>query len=150
MVIHGAAGNVGAYAVQLARRAGVRTIATAGTDDIPFLRNLDANTVLDFQTHSPLSRKIRKSARILLFTSDTSAGMSCERVVTAAIIRRNGCLLADHPGRNSPGFRSSPGGQGSGRETYEGWRSASTRVRSWRLPLLSTAAKSWPRSRRGN
>ncbi len=28
-VIHGAAGNVGAYAVQLARRAGVRTIATA-------------------------------------------------------------------------------------------------------------------------
>lgn len=50
MVIHGAAGNVGAYAVQLARRAGVRTIATAGTDDIPFLRNLDANTVLDFQT----------------------------------------------------------------------------------------------------
>jgi NADPH:quinone reductase-like Zn-dependent oxidoreductase len=35
VVIHGAAGNVGAYAVQLARRAGVRTIATAATDDIP-------------------------------------------------------------------------------------------------------------------
>ena len=31
VVIHGAAGNVGAYAVQLARRAGVRTIATSGT-----------------------------------------------------------------------------------------------------------------------
>lgn len=35
VVIHGAAGNVGAYAVQLARRAGVRTIGTAATDDTP-------------------------------------------------------------------------------------------------------------------
>src|SRR4051794_19432655 len=50
VVIHGAAGNVGAYAVQLARRAGLHTIATAGTEDIPFLRNLGANTVIDFQT----------------------------------------------------------------------------------------------------
>jgi NADPH:quinone reductase-like Zn-dependent oxidoreductase len=38
VVIHGAAGSVGAYAVQLAHRAGVRTIATAATDDISFLR----------------------------------------------------------------------------------------------------------------
>ena len=50
VVIHGAAGNVGAYAVQLARRAGVRTIATASTDDIPFVRNLGADTVIDFKT----------------------------------------------------------------------------------------------------
>ena len=50
VVIHGAAGNVGAYAVQLARRAGVRTIATAATDDIPFVRNLGANTVIDYRT----------------------------------------------------------------------------------------------------
>ena len=42
VVIHGAVGNVGAYAVQLARRAGVRTIATVATDDIPFVRNLGA------------------------------------------------------------------------------------------------------------
>ena len=50
VVIHGAAGNVGAYAVQLARRAGVRTIATAATDDIAFVRNLAADTVIDFKT----------------------------------------------------------------------------------------------------
>src|SRR5690349_16022576 len=36
VVIHGAAGNVGAYAVQLARGAGLQTIAIAATDDIPF------------------------------------------------------------------------------------------------------------------
>src|SRR3954467_8420225 len=50
VVIHGAAGNVGAYAVQLARRARLRIIGTAATDDIPFVRNLGANTVIDFQT----------------------------------------------------------------------------------------------------
>jgi NADPH:quinone reductase-like Zn-dependent oxidoreductase len=35
VVIHGAAGNVGSYAVQLACRAGVQTIATVAADDIP-------------------------------------------------------------------------------------------------------------------
>jgi NADPH:quinone reductase-like Zn-dependent oxidoreductase len=50
VVIHGAAGNVGAYAVQLAHRAGIRTIATAATDDIAFVRDLGADTVVDFRT----------------------------------------------------------------------------------------------------
>lgn len=50
VLIHGAAGNVGAYAVQLARGAGVRTIATVGTDEIAFVRELGADTVVDFQT----------------------------------------------------------------------------------------------------
>jgi NADPH:quinone reductase-like Zn-dependent oxidoreductase len=50
VVIHGAAGNVGAYAVQLARRAAVRTVATAATDDIAFVRNLGADIVIDFET----------------------------------------------------------------------------------------------------
>jgi NADPH:quinone reductase-like Zn-dependent oxidoreductase len=38
VVIHGAAGNVGAYAVQLARRARLRCIATVGTEDIEYVR----------------------------------------------------------------------------------------------------------------
>jgi NADPH:quinone reductase-like Zn-dependent oxidoreductase len=50
VVIHGAAGNVGAFAVQLARRAGMRIVATAASNDVAFLRNLGANTVIDFQT----------------------------------------------------------------------------------------------------
>src|SRR6201994_2343181 len=39
VVIHGAAGNVGSYAVQLARRAGLQTISTVATDDIAFVRD---------------------------------------------------------------------------------------------------------------
>jgi NADPH:quinone reductase-like Zn-dependent oxidoreductase len=49
VVIQGAAGNVGAYAVQLARRAGLQIIATAATDDISYVRSLGANTVIDFK-----------------------------------------------------------------------------------------------------
>ena len=50
VLIHGAAGNVGAYAVQLAHRAGIQTIATAGTDDIAFVRTLGADSVIDFHS----------------------------------------------------------------------------------------------------
>jgi NADPH:quinone reductase-like Zn-dependent oxidoreductase len=49
VLIHGAAGNVGAFAVQFARRAGVRIIATAGSNDVAFLRDLGAGTVIDFR-----------------------------------------------------------------------------------------------------
>ena len=34
VLIHGAAGNVGAYAVQLARQAGLRVFATVSSDDV--------------------------------------------------------------------------------------------------------------------
>ena len=50
VVIHGAAGNVGAYAVQLARRARLRSIATAGTEDIDYVRALGADRVVDYRT----------------------------------------------------------------------------------------------------
>jgi NADPH:quinone reductase-like Zn-dependent oxidoreductase len=50
VVIHGAAGNVGSYAVQLARRARLRTVATAGTEDIDYVRALGADKVVDYHT----------------------------------------------------------------------------------------------------
>jgi NADPH:quinone reductase-like Zn-dependent oxidoreductase len=50
VVIHGAAGNVGAYAVQLARRVGLQIIGTAAGGDAPFLSSLGANTVIDYHT----------------------------------------------------------------------------------------------------
>jgi NADPH:quinone reductase-like Zn-dependent oxidoreductase len=50
VVVHGAAGNVGAYAVQLARRARLRSIATAGAKDVEYVRSLGADKVLDYHT----------------------------------------------------------------------------------------------------
>jgi NADPH:quinone reductase-like Zn-dependent oxidoreductase len=49
VLIHGAAGNVGAYAVQFARQSGATVIATAGADDIGTVRALGADRVIDYK-----------------------------------------------------------------------------------------------------
>jgi NADPH:quinone reductase-like Zn-dependent oxidoreductase len=49
VLIHGAAGNVGAYAVQLARKAGLRVIATASSEDAAYVRGLGAERVIDYR-----------------------------------------------------------------------------------------------------
>lgn len=50
VLIHGAAGNVGSYAVQLARRAGLRVIATASAQDKADVLSLGADEVIDYRT----------------------------------------------------------------------------------------------------
>jgi NADPH:quinone reductase-like Zn-dependent oxidoreductase len=50
VVILGAAGNVGAYAVQLARRAHVKSVATSGPDDVAYVRSLGADKVINYRT----------------------------------------------------------------------------------------------------
>jgi NADPH:quinone reductase-like Zn-dependent oxidoreductase len=50
VLIHGAAGNVGAYAVQLARHAGLHIFATASSDHVSFVKSLGADTVVDYRT----------------------------------------------------------------------------------------------------
>jgi NADPH:quinone reductase-like Zn-dependent oxidoreductase len=49
VLIHGAAGNVGAYAVQLAKQAGVHVVTTAGSADLDYVRGLGAETVVDYK-----------------------------------------------------------------------------------------------------
>src|SRR6516225_7620567 len=49
VLIHGGAGNVGAYAVQLAKRAGAVVIATASHDDGSYVRRLGADGVIDYR-----------------------------------------------------------------------------------------------------
>jgi NADPH:quinone reductase-like Zn-dependent oxidoreductase len=43
VLIHGAAGNVGAYAVQMARNAGLEVLATASSKDLEYVRELGAH-----------------------------------------------------------------------------------------------------------
>src|SRR5581483_4466844 len=50
VLIHGAAGNVGAYAVQLASQAGLHVLATAAAGDRDYVRSLGAETVMDYRT----------------------------------------------------------------------------------------------------
>lgn len=49
-LIHGGAGNVGSYAVQLAKQAGLHVIATAASEDREYVQHLGAEKVVDFRT----------------------------------------------------------------------------------------------------
>jgi NADPH:quinone reductase-like Zn-dependent oxidoreductase len=49
ILIHGGAGAVGAYAVQLASHAGATVIATASGDDEAYLNSIGASRVLDYR-----------------------------------------------------------------------------------------------------
>jgi len=49
VLILGAAGNVGTYAVQLAARAGLHVISVVGSKDIEYARTPGSETVLDYQ-----------------------------------------------------------------------------------------------------
>ena len=49
VLVHGAAGNVGAYAIQMARHAGLRVIATANARDFEAVRGLGAQEVIDYR-----------------------------------------------------------------------------------------------------
>ena len=49
ILIHGGAGAVGAYAVQLASRAGATVIATASGDDEAYVKSIGARRVINFR-----------------------------------------------------------------------------------------------------
>lgn len=87
VVIHGAAGNVGAYAVQLALRAGLRTIAIAAQDDIPLLRNLGVNAVIDYRTQR-FEQEVRDADGVI----DLVGGETQTR--SFQVLRRGGKLIS--------------------------------------------------------
>jgi NADPH:quinone reductase-like Zn-dependent oxidoreductase len=87
VLIHGAAGNVGAYAVELARRADLRVIATAATDDIPFVHDLGANTVIDYRT-----QRFDEEVRDVDAVIDLVGGETQER--SFQVLRRGGKLIS--------------------------------------------------------
>ncbi len=87
VVIHGAAGNVGSYAVHLARRAGARTIATVATDDIPFVRKLGADTVIDYRT-----QRFEEEVREVDAVIDLVGGETQNR--SFQVLRRGGKLIS--------------------------------------------------------
>jgi NADPH:quinone reductase-like Zn-dependent oxidoreductase len=74
VLIHGAAGNVGAYAVQLAKQAGLHVVATAGSVDLDYVRGLGADTVVDYKTE-----RFEESATGVDVVLDTVGGDTQQR-----------------------------------------------------------------------
>jgi NADPH:quinone reductase-like Zn-dependent oxidoreductase len=87
VLIHGAAGNVGAYAVQMARRAGIRIIATAATDDLAFVREFGADPVVDYQT-----QRFEDVARDVDAVFDLVGGDTQQR--SFQVLRQGGKLIS--------------------------------------------------------
>jgi NADPH:quinone reductase-like Zn-dependent oxidoreductase len=87
VVIHGAAGNVGSYAVQLARWVGVQTIATVATDDISFVRDLGANTVIDYRTQL-FEEEVRDADAVIDLVGGETQNRSFQ------VLRRGGKLIS--------------------------------------------------------
>ncbi|MGO6696052.1 NADP-dependent oxidoreductase [Rhizobium johnstonii] len=87
VLIHGAAGNVGAYAVQLARRAGIEIIATAARKDFPYLRELGTDILVDYH-----SERFEDVARDVDAVLDLVGGETQRR--SFQVLRRGGKLVS--------------------------------------------------------
>jgi NADPH:quinone reductase-like Zn-dependent oxidoreductase len=87
VLIHGAAGNVGAYAVQFARRRGLRTIATAAADDVHFVHDLGADVVIDFR-EEPFEQAVSNADAVI----DLVGGDTQTR--SFAVLRQGGRLIS--------------------------------------------------------
>jgi len=87
VLVQGAAGNVGAYAVQLARRSGAEVIGTAFTRDVDYVRSLRADRVIDVQT-----ARFEETVKDIDIVIDTIGGEILDR--SFEVLRSGGVLVS--------------------------------------------------------
>ena len=86
VLVHGAAGGVGSFAVQLARHKGTHVIATASAANADFVTALGADEVIDYRT-TPFETVVRDVDVVL----DTVGGDTRDR--SWGILRKGGQLV---------------------------------------------------------
>ncbi len=87
VLVHGGAGAVGGFAVQLARHAGARVIATASGGGIELARGLGADQVIDYKSDDFAARVSGVDAVL-----DTVGGDTQKR--SLAVLRPGGTLVS--------------------------------------------------------
>jgi NADPH:quinone reductase-like Zn-dependent oxidoreductase len=87
VLIHGAAGNVGAYAVRLAKQARTKVVATASGSDAPMLRKLGADLVIDY--HKEKFEDVLSTVDVVL---DTVGGETKRR--SFSVLKKTGILVS--------------------------------------------------------
>jgi len=87
VLIHGAAGGVGSFAVQFARLKGAQVIGTASTANVEFVRALGAETVIDY-TSTPFEQVAHDVDLVL----DTIGGETLQR--SMSVVKRGGTLVS--------------------------------------------------------
>src|ERR1700676_1572633 len=91
ILIHGGAGAVGAYAVQLASHAGATVIATASGDDEAYVKSLGASRVIDY--HEGQFEKVLQKKVDVVF--DLIGGDTQKR--SFLVLKEGGHLVAATP-----------------------------------------------------
>ena len=87
VLIHGAAGNVGAYAVQLASQAGLHVSATAASTDLEYVSRLGAERVVDYHTE-----RFEESVKEVDVVLDTVGGETQRR--SLRVLKPGGVLVS--------------------------------------------------------
>jgi NADPH:quinone reductase-like Zn-dependent oxidoreductase len=87
VLVHGAAGNVGAYAVQLAKQAGAEVVATVLSRDVDYVRTLGADRVIDVQ-----ETRFEQAVKEVDVVIDTLGGEAQQR--SFAVLRPGGVLVS--------------------------------------------------------
>jgi NADPH:quinone reductase-like Zn-dependent oxidoreductase len=87
VLILGAAGNVGSYAVQLAAQAGLKVFATAASEDAEYVRGLGAAVVIDYK-----AVRLEDAVPVVDIVPDAAGGGLRDSSVTR--IRPGGVLVS--------------------------------------------------------
>jgi NADPH:quinone reductase-like Zn-dependent oxidoreductase len=88
ILIHGGAGAVGAYAVQLASHAGATAIATASGDDEAYLKSIGASQVVDYR-EARFEKVLREKVDVVL---DSIGGDTQQR--SFLVLKEGGRLVS--------------------------------------------------------
>lgn len=87
VLIHGGAGNVGAYLLQLAKRAGAMVVTTAAAKDTSYVRGLGAYGVIDYGV-----KRFEEQLKDVDAVLDTVGGDTLER--SYGVLKRGGILVS--------------------------------------------------------
>lgn len=87
VLIHGGAGGVGAFAIQIAKLLGARVTATASARNISYVCSLGADEVIDYREY-PFDQNVHDADAVL----DTVGGETYERSFRA--LRRGGRIVS--------------------------------------------------------
>ena len=96
MLIHGAAGGVGTFAVQLARWRGARVTATASAANLDFVRSLGADEVIDYR-----ATRFEDAVGGVDAVFDTVGGETLAR--SRAVLKEGGKLVTIAASEERPG-----------------------------------------------
>lgn len=88
VLLHAAAGGVGQFAVQLAKRKGATVIATASTSNLDFVKSLGADQVIDYTTTN--FEEVASEVDLVV----DSVGGDTETTRSLAVLKKGGIFVS--------------------------------------------------------